>query len=100
MYLSDYRERALVDVIADLEPELFYRVTGISTKIFKALLMLGLFNEKLMDDAVFKFKRYEDPSFEYGDVKVEMSEQIGLWSVVISKDVFQNSDRLFESDSK
>ena len=29
MYLTDYRERTLKDVITQLEPELFKRVTGL-----------------------------------------------------------------------
>jgi hypothetical protein len=52
MYLTDYREMSLVDVITDLEPELFKRVTGLNVKDFELLVSLNVFNEGLMNDAV------------------------------------------------
>ena len=60
MYLTDYRERCLKDVITQLEPGLFKKVTGLSVKDFELLVSLGVFNDSLMNDAVYKFKRYED----------------------------------------
>src|SRR5690606_17420017 len=60
MYLTDYRERGLKDVITQLEPGLFKKVTGLSVKDFELLVSLGVFNSALMNDAVYKFKRYED----------------------------------------
>ena len=68
MYLTDYRERTLKDVITQLEPELFKRVTGLDVKDFELLVSLGVFNSGLMNDAVYKFKRYEDSSLEYTGV--------------------------------
>ena len=65
MYLTDYRERTLKDVITQLEPALFKKVTGLNVKDFELLVSLGVFNDSLMNDAVFKFKRYEDASLEY-----------------------------------
>ncbi|MCF8054734.1 MAG: GIY-YIG nuclease family protein, partial [Deltaproteobacteria bacterium] len=65
MYLTDYRERTLKDVITQLEPSLFKKVTGLSLKEFELLLSLGVFNSALMNDAVYKFKRYEDASLSY-----------------------------------
>jgi hypothetical protein len=62
MYLTDYRERALRDVITKLEPGLFKRVTGLEVKDFELLVSLNVFNSALMNDAVYKFKRYEDSS--------------------------------------
>lgn len=62
MYLTDYREYSLKDVITQLEPELFRKVTGLSVKDFELLVSLNVFNEALMNDAVYKFKRYEDAS--------------------------------------
>jgi hypothetical protein len=38
MYLTDYRERSLKDVITQLEPSLFKRVTGLLVKDFDILL--------------------------------------------------------------
>ena len=65
MYLTDFRERSLRDVITQLEPGLFKKVTGLSVKDFEILVSLGVFNSSLMNDAVYKFKRYEDASLEY-----------------------------------
>ena len=58
MYLTDYRERTLKDVITQLEPELFKRVTGLDVKDFELLVSLRAFNSGLMHDAVYNFKRY------------------------------------------
>jgi hypothetical protein len=65
MYLTDYRERSLKDVITQLEPELFKKVTGLTVQDFELLVSLNIFNDVLMNDAVYKFKRYEDASLEY-----------------------------------
>lgn len=65
MYLSELREHTLKDVIQYIEPELFKKVTGLSIEDFSLLESLGVFNGELMNDAVFKFKRYEDSSLEY-----------------------------------
>lgn len=62
MYLSDYREERFKDVVTRLEPELFTRVTGLSQSDFQLFISLGIFNEDVLDDAVYKFKCYEDPS--------------------------------------
>ena len=59
MYLTDYRERSLKDVITQLEPGLFKKVTGLSVEDFDLLVSLNVFNSSLMNDAVYKFKRYE-----------------------------------------
>jgi len=67
MYLSDYREYSLKDVIQQLEKKLFTKVTGLAIKDFELLVSLGVFNGPLMNDAVYKFKRYEDSSLSYTD---------------------------------
>ena len=65
MYLTDYREYSLQDVITQLEPELFKKVTGLDVKDFELLVSLNVFNEALINDAVYKFKRYEAASLIY-----------------------------------
>jgi len=65
MYLTDYREEKLTDVIMKLEPELFKKVTGVSIDDFKLLLEIGLFNSDLMNKVVYKFRKYEDSSMSY-----------------------------------
>jgi hypothetical protein len=94
MYLTDYRERTLKDVIAQLEPGLFKKVTGLVVKDFELLVSLGVFNSALMNDAVYKFKRYEDSSLSYTGINKHEGEDIGLYDTVITRrdalKVFEN----------
>ena len=92
MYLSDYRECCLKDVITQLEPKLFKKVTGLDTNDFELLVSLGLFNDALMNDAVYKFKRYEDASLTYTGIDRYEDENKGGWDTVISSEDYQ---RLF-----
>lgn len=86
MYLTDYREYSLKDVVTQLEPALFKKVTGLEVKDFEMLVSLNVFNEALMNDAVYKFKRYEDASLIYTGVNKHKNEKVGLFSTVISRD--------------
>jgi hypothetical protein len=90
MYLTDYRERTLKDVITQLEPGLFNRVTGLNVKDFELLVSLGLFNSALMNDAVYKFKRYEDKSLSYTGIDKHEGEDIGLFDTTISAQELQS----------
>jgi hypothetical protein len=94
MYLTDYRERCLKDVITQLEPGLFKKVTGLTVKDFELLVSIGVFNSALMNDAVFKFKRYEDASLSYTGINKHEGEDIGLYDTVLSRKdagmVFEN----------
>lgn len=91
MYLTDYRERSLKDVITQLEPALFKKVTGLVVKDFELLVSLGVFNSALMNDAVYKFKRYEDASLEYIGINKHEGQDIGLYDTVISQSDYRNS---------
>ena len=91
MYLSDYRERSLKDVITQLEPALFKKVTGLTQKDFELLVSLGVFNSSLMNDAVYKFKRYEDASLEYTGISRFIDEPVGLFDTVLSVQDYQKS---------
>ena len=86
MYLTDYREYCLKDVISQLEPPLFKKVTGLEIKDFELLVSLGVFNDSLMNDAVYKFKRYEDASLSYTGINRHDGENSGGWNTVISKE--------------
>lgn len=97
MYLTDYRERSLKDVITQLEPGLFKKVTGLSVKDFELLVSLGVFNSALMNDAVYKFKRYEDASLEYIGINRHEGEDIGLFDTVLSRKDYEES---FENIAK
>ena len=83
MYLTDFREYSLMDVIRQLEPELFRKVTGLTLKDFELLVSLGVFNRDLMNDAVYKFKRYEDSSLEYTGINTHAGTIIGGWDTVM-----------------
>jgi hypothetical protein len=89
MYLTDYRERALGDVITQLEPGLFKKVTGLTVKDFELLVSLGVFNSALMNDAVYKFKRYEDPSLVYTGINRHEGEDIGLYDTVLRRSDYE-----------
>lgn len=84
MYLTDYREQTLVDVITQLEPGLFKKVTGLDVKDFELLCSLNVFNADLMNDAIYKFKRYEDSSLSYTGVNKHEGEKVGLFNTVIN----------------
>jgi hypothetical protein len=89
MYLTDYREQRLKDVITKIEPGLFKRVTGLTTEDFERLVSLGVFNSTLMNDAVWKFRRYEDASLRYMGVSKHKSLDMGLWDTALTEEDFQ-----------
>lgn len=89
MYLTDYREHSLKDVITQLEPGLFKRVTGLEVKDFELLVSLNVFNSALMNDAIYKFKRYEDASLEYIGINRHEGEDVGLFDTVLSAEDYE-----------
>ena len=89
MYLTDYRERSLKDVITQLEPGLFKKVTGLDVNDFNLLCSIGVFNASLMNDAIFKFKRYEDSSLSYTGIEKNISDEVGGWDTVIRREEYQ-----------
>lgn len=93
MYLTDYRERTLKDVITQLEPGLFQKVTGLTVEDFELLVSLGVFNGPLMNDAVFKFKRYEDSSLVYSGINRHGKDvSVGLFDTTISVEEFKENN--------
>ncbi len=84
------------DVITKLEPALFKKVTGLQVKDFELLVSLDLFNSALMNDAVYKFRRYEDSSLVYTGINKHEGEGIGLYDTVISR---EDTMRIFEDSS-
>lgn len=89
MYLTDYRERSLKDVITQLEPGLFKKVTGLDVNDFNLLCSIGVFNASLMNDAIFKFKRYEDSSLSYTGIEKHVDEEVGGWDTVIRREEYE-----------
>jgi hypothetical protein len=87
MYLTDFRENTLKDVITKLEPELFKTVTGLTVDDFNLLVSLNVFNSAHMNQAVFAFRRYEDSSLSYTGIEShEGLRHFGLYDTVIAKE--------------
>lgn len=98
MYLSDYREHTLEDVITRLEPKLFKKVTGLDVQDFDLLRSLGLFNSPLMNDAVYKFKRYEDASLSYSGIESKYAhDNVGLYDTVLTEEEYKRLYAVQES---
>lgn len=87
MYLTDFRENTLQDVITKLEPDLFFTVTGLTVKDFHLLVRLKVFNTEQMNQAVFAFRRYEDASLRYTGIEShEGLTHYGLYDTVVARD--------------
>ena len=87
MYLTDFRENTLQDVITKLEPELFLTVTGLTVQDFHLLVRLKVFNTEQMNQAVFAFRRYEDASLRYTGIESHDGlTHYGLYDTVVAKD--------------
>jgi hypothetical protein len=87
MYLTDFRENTLKDVITKIEPDLFKVVTGLTVKDFHLLVRLKVFNTEQMNQAVFAFRRYEDASLRYTGIEShEGLTHYGLYDTVVARD--------------
>jgi hypothetical protein len=87
MYLTDFRENTLYDVITKLEPDLFLTVTGLTVEDFNLLVSLRVFNTEKMNEAVFAFRRYEDASLHYtGIASHDGLTQWGGYDTVVAKE--------------
>ncbi|MCX6939779.1 MAG: restriction endonuclease, partial [Verrucomicrobia bacterium] len=101
MYLTDFRENTLQDVITKIEPELFETVTGLTVKDFHLLVRLRVFNTEQMNQAVFArvfnteqmnqavfaFRRYEDASLSYTGIEShEGLTHYGLYDTVVARE--------------
>lgn len=84
MYLTDFRENTLQDVITKLEPDLFLSVTGLTVADFHLLVRLKVFNTEHMNQAVFAFRRYEDASLSYSGIDSHTGlSRYGLYDTVV-----------------
>jgi hypothetical protein len=87
MYLTDFRENTLQDVITKLEPALFRAVTGLEVKDFHLLVRLKVFNTEQMNQAVFAFRRYEDASLRYTGIDSHQGlTHYGLYDTVVERE--------------
>jgi hypothetical protein len=86
MYLTDFRENTLQDVITKLEPDLFLAVTGLTVEDFHLLVQLRVFNTEQMNQAVFAFRRYEDSSLRYTGIDSHPGlTHYGLYDTVVAR---------------
>jgi len=87
MYLTDFRENTLYEVITKIEPDLSKPVTGLSVEDFNLLVSLGVFNASHMNQAVFAFRRYEDASLSYTGIESHpVLRHYGLYDTVVAVD--------------
>jgi hypothetical protein len=91
MYLTDFRENTLRDVITKLEPDLFKAVTGLTVDDFHLLVSLNVFNSAYMNQAVFAFRRYEDASLSYTGIEShEGLRHFGLYDTVVAREAISS----------
>jgi hypothetical protein len=88
MYVTDYREESLVDIITAIDSDLFTRVTGLTVEDFQLLNRLGVFNADRLDSAIYQFKKLEEKSLHYADEEPATAapRRIGLWRSNIEAD--------------
>ncbi|WP_373087113.1 DEAD/DEAH box helicase family protein [Sneathiella sp.] len=87
MYLTDFRENTLRDVITKIEPDLFLTVTGLTVQDFHLLVRLRVFNTEHMNQAVFAFRRYEDASLRYTGIESHKGlSHYGLYDTVVARE--------------
>ena len=64
---------------------MFKKVTGLTVADFELLVSLGVFNDALMNDAVYKFRRYEDSSLVYTGIDRHAGERVGLFDTSLTE---------------
>lgn len=89
MYLTDYREQTIKDVITQIEPELFKKVTGLSVKDFDVLCSIGLFDPEKMNQGIFGFRKYENSSLSYTGIDKHEGESVGGWDTVLRREEYE-----------
>lgn len=89
MYLTDYREQTIKDVITQIEPELFKKVTGLSVKDFDILCSIGLFDSEKMNQGIFGFRKYENSSLSYTGIDKHAGESVGGWDTVLRREEYE-----------
>lgn len=105
MYLTDDREKTIKDIILQVEPDLFEKVTGLTLNDFKQLVDAGVFNDAKMNDAVWKFRSFEEPSLHY-EFQAEIDGTVGGWTLrrderfahMIEKGILNAGDVLHGAD--
>jgi hypothetical protein len=60
-------------------------------KAVDQVVSLGIFNGPLMNDAVYKFKRYEDAGLNYVGINKHEDDDVGLYDTVLSAQGYKES---------
>ncbi|MBQ6980288.1 MAG: GIY-YIG nuclease family protein [Clostridia bacterium] len=89
MYLTDFREYTIKDVITQIEPELFKKVTGLNVKDFEILNEIGLFDPEKMNQGIFGFRKYENSSLSYTGIDMHECEDVGGWDTVLRREEYE-----------
>lgn len=72
-------------MITQLELGLFKKVTDLSVKDFELLVSLGVFRDSVMNDAVYKFRLYEDALLECTGLNChEYDSSVDLFDTTLS----------------
>ena len=82
MYLTDFREESLVNVIESLDTQLFERVTGLTLDDFHKLADVGVFHPGHMNEAIWQFRLFERASLSYLGLMTAADlddRTVGLW---------------------
>lgn len=90
MYLTDFREQTIQDVITHIEPELFQKVTGLTVKIFEKMCSIGLFDSDNMNQGIFGFRKYENASLSYTGIDKHAGEAVGGWDTVLRREEYES----------
>ena len=88
MYLTDEREKTMLDIVRDISPQLFKEVTGITIPEFERIYDLELFDKARIDTAIYDFKRYEDASLSYTGLETATPDNIGGFESTITREEF------------
>lgn len=87
MYLTDFREEALFEVIESLDTQLFERVTGLTLEDFHKLSEVGVFHPAHMNEAIWQFRLFERASLHYLNPAApdEVPARTGLWDRTVTE---------------
>jgi hypothetical protein len=78
MYVTDERERTLVDVVNSSDGNLFEKTTGLTINEFARLYQAGVFNAQLISDLIWRFRNFENNSFSHmGEYNAKRTEVYG-----------------------
>lgn len=95
MYITDDREKKLMEVIQTTEGNLFEKATGLTVKDFSRLNEIGVFPPNNMNALIWSFKNFEDGSYDHlGATGQPTTSTYAGWDTLINKEDYKDSNRL------